>query len=399
VAKPFFKETLLRPRHQSGHVSLRGTKRKYYYGEFNVYVKDSAGRSVRKHRGEFLGYKSETTKSAAEDKLQKLIFAETRQGISPTDKVTLEWFFDNRFRPMRQSRWEASSQDSFLCDWSNYIKPKLGDVPLAKFDKFMLQTHFNQLAAASYSEWVVKRAKTLLSSVFIEAVDLGFLVANPMAKVKLPKCKPTPKPVISIDDVRRLYQAIPSLRDRLIFRIGISLGPRPSEVFGFTANCWKGDVLEIRHTAYKGILRKAKVKTDGSQRTIPVPSDMRVMLQRWIEWSGASGEDLLFPGKDGKSPMWPGVWMQKHLQNLAKRIGISTVVTFQVLRRSFATRHRNELKDAGAVLGHANYATTTANVYAQSVADEVRAMVEEDERTLGLIEPIIDADLSLGKVQ
>jgi integrase len=400
VAKAVFKEiSLPRPRHQSGHVTLRGTKRKYYYGEFNIYMKDSTGKSVRKHRGEFLGYKSETTKSEAEDKLQKLIFAETGQGISPTDKVTLDWFWENRFRPMRQSRWEASSQDSFLCDWSNYIKPKLGDVTLAKFDKFMLQTHFNQLAAADYSEWVVKRAKTLLSSVFMEAVDLSFLTTNPMAKVKLPKCKPTPKPVISIDDVRRLYQAIPSLRDRLIFRIGISLGPRASEVFGLTVDSWKGDVLEIRHTAYKGTLRKAKVKTDGSRRTIPVPPDMRVMLQRWIEWCGASGDQLLFPGKGGNSPMWPGVWMQKHLQKLAREIGLDSTVTFQVLRRSFATRHRNELKDAGAVLGHANYATTTANVYAQSVADEVKAMVEEDERQLGLVEPVIDADLSLGKVQ
>ena len=57
-----------------------------------------------------------------------------------------------------------------------------------------------------------------------------------------------------------------------------------------------------------------------------------------------------------------------------------------MLRRSFATRNRNDLKDVAAVLGHANYATTTANVYAQSVEDRVRAMVEEDERRLGLIE-------------
>jgi hypothetical protein len=142
------------------------------------------------------------TKSAAEDKLQQSIFKETGQGMSATDKVTLAWFRENRFRAMRQSRWEASSQDRFLCDWSNYSKPKLGDVPLAKFDKFILQTHFNELPAANYSERVVKRSKTLVSSVFIEAVDMGFLVSNPMAKVELPKCKATPKPVISVEDAR-----------------------------------------------------------------------------------------------------------------------------------------------------------------------------------------------------
>jgi integrase len=204
--------------------------------------------------------------------------------------------------------------------------------------------------------------------------------------VKLPKYKPTPKPVLPIEDARRLYAALPLLRDRLIFRLGVFLGPRASELFGFTVDCWKDDVLEIRQTAYKGVLRKAKVKTDGSRRSVPVPPDMRAMLRRYIEESGLGGGDLLFSGRDGKHPLWPGTWLQKHLQRVAKEIGITVPVTFQVLRRSFVTRHRNELKDAGAVVGHANYATTTANVYAQSVEASVIAMLENDERHIGLLE-------------
>ena len=116
------KESPLRLRRQTGHVTVKGTKRKYFYGEFNVYVKDATGKSVRKHRGEFLGYKSETTKSAAEDKLQQIIFRETGQGISATDKVSLAWFWENRFKPMRSGRWSQASQDNFECDWRNELK-------------------------------------------------------------------------------------------------------------------------------------------------------------------------------------------------------------------------------------------------------------------------------------
>ena len=47
------------------------------------------------------------------------------------------------------------------------------------------------------------------------------------------------------------------------------------------------------------------------------------------------------------------------------------------------------------MLGHANYATTTANIYPQSVADAVRAMIEEGERSLGLIEPTINDALAV----
>ena len=207
--------------------------------------------------------------------------------------------------------------DANLRDFAHYVQPKLGDKPLSEFNKFLLTTRLNAMAAANLSKPVVQRTKTLLSSIFIEAVDLGFLPSNPMTKVEMPKCKPTPKPVIEVEDVRRLYNAIPSLRDRLIFRIGVFLGPRASELFGFTVNDWKGDVLEIRNTAYNGTLRKAKVKTDGSRRTVPVPPDMRAMLKHWIEQNGLSGDDLIFPGRDGNSPLWPGVWMQKHLQRVS----------------------------------------------------------------------------------
>jgi integrase len=384
--RPIFGGITMRPRHQSGWIEERGTKRRYWYGHYRVSVKNENGEDQREKTGTFLGYKSEMTKSQARDKLQGLIFKATKEGVAPTDKVTLSWFWENRFLPMREGRWELSTRSAVRCDWDNYIKPKLENIPLRRFDKFSLQTHLNDLAAANYSEWVVKRTKTLLSSIFIEAVDLQFLASNPMAKVKLPRYKPTPKPVLPIEDARRLYAALPFLRDRLIFRLGVFLGPRASELFGFTVDCWMGDVLEIRQTAYKGVLRKAKVKTDGSRRSVPVPPDMRAMLRRYIEESGLSGEDLLFPGRDGKHPLWPGTWLQKHLQSVAKQIGVTVPVTFQVLRRSFVTRHRNELKDAGAVVGHANYATTTANVYAQSVEASVIAMLEEDERRIGLME-------------
>jgi integrase len=377
----------MRPRHQSGWIEQRGTKRKYYYGCFNAYVKDEHGNEVPERRGVHLGFVSEITKSKAREKLQEEIFRVTKQGRSATDKVTLDWFWENRFKPMRSGGWSQASRDSFECDWRNYIKPKLGDLPLSKFEKFLLQTHFNELAAAEYSEWVVKRAKTLLSSVFIEAVDLDFLKANPMAKVKLPLCKVTEKPVIPRGDVIRLYIAIPALRDRLIFRIGVFLGARASELFGFTVDCWNGnDELSIRQTAWRGKLQKQQVKTRQSRRVVPVPPEMKGMLERWLAESGAKGSDLIFPGKDGESPLWPGTWQQKRVQSVAKKLGITVPVTFQVLRRSVVTRNRHRLKDVGALVGHANYETTTANVYAQSVDEDVRSMVEQDEREMGLAE-------------
>jgi integrase len=139
---------------------------------------------------------------------------------------------------MREGGWEEATKDVNIRDFEHYIKPKLGERTLAEFDKFVLQLHLNALAKADYSKPVIQRVKTLLSSLFLEAVELEFLLKNPMSqkKVRMPKCKPQHKPVIDAADVRRLYSSLSSLRDRLIFRLGVFLGPRTSEVFGFTVN-------------------------------------------------------------------------------------------------------------------------------------------------------------------
>jgi integrase len=156
--------------------------------------------------------------------------------------------------------------------------------------------------------------------------------------------------------------------------------PRTSELFGLTVDCWKGDHFEIQNTAYKGELRRVKVKTPDSFRVVPIPAEMRGMIERWIAEAGLNVTDVLFPGRDGKSPMWGNTWLQKHVQRIAKEIGITVPITFQVLRRSFSTRHRNELKDAASVSGHSQ--ETARRIYAQAVPAAARRIVEEDERTI-----------------
>jgi hypothetical protein len=72
------------------------------------------------------------------------------------------------------------------------------------------------------------------------------------------------------------------------------------------------------------------------------------------------------------------------VQRVAKQINITVPITFQVLRRSFSTRHRNELKDAHLVSGRSE--ETARRIYAQGVSAEARRIVEEDERAI-FVEP------------
>jgi integrase len=370
----------MRPRHQAGWIEERGTKRKYWYGRFYVYIKDENGIDRRRQTGEFLGYKSQMTKSAAKEKLQKIIFERVGKEAQPDDAVTLEWFYRNRFLPMREAGWSRETKRGNESVSRLYVLGQLGSIPLRNLTLFQLQTHLNKLADKGFSKAVISHARTMLWSIFDVAVNLEFLQKNVVAKVDMPRCKPTAKPLLPKDDIIRLFAAITDTRDRLILMLGVFAGPRSSEVFGLQWQCYKGDHLEIRNTACRGHLAEWQVKRESSFRRIGLGPHVQKMFEQWKAVApDTSDSALIFPGRGGR-PLWGGVWLEKHVQRVAKSLGIQIPVTFQVLRRSCATRNQRHgsLKDVQSHLGHASI-ETTGNIYMMPLQDSVARMVELDE--------------------
>jgi len=357
----------------------RGGRRQKWYGHYYVYVIEN-GIEVRKHRGVLLGSKSELRKWEAQEKLRAIIEHETGTVAPIKEAVTLGWFYEHRFEPMRKGKWGEATRRGNGSDVRLYLLPELGEKRLGDFDRYQCQTFINALAERGYSESVVARCKTMLWSVFDIAMDLDMIHKNPMAKVSMPTCKPTPKPVIDKTDVLRLIQAITDVRDRLILLLGVFCGPRSSEVFGLQWNCYKGDHIEIRNTAYCGQLHEWRVKRKASFRRIYIPLVIQRAFEQWKAQSpDMSAEALIFPSNRTGRPMWPGVFLQKRIQPIAKNLGISVPVTFQVLRRSCTTRNQKNgsLKDVQVHMGHGSI-ETTGNVYMMEIPDSVAQMVSLD---------------------
>jgi integrase len=59
---------------------------------------------------------------------------------------------------------------------------------------------------------------------------------------------------------------------------------------------------------------------------------------------------------------------------LQERLGLSVPLTFQVLRRSHATRNQQRLKDVQSHLGHKSI-KTTGDIYVQEIPASVREML------------------------
>jgi integrase len=115
---------------------------------------------------------------------------------------------------------------------------------------------------------------------------------------------------------------------------------------------------------------------EGQQAPITVPDVPLPLLQTWREQNAtAPDEALIFPSAKG-SPMRPENWLRRRIKPIAKVLGISVPVNFQVLRRTFATNaqgHGNT-KDVQTHLRHTDIATTLG-LYTQPIDASVRKLV------------------------
>jgi len=120
----------------------------------------------------------------------------------------------------------------------------------------------------------------------------------------------------------------------------------------------------------------------------------RQALDRWKKiCNDLRSEALMFPSEKAGVPFTSRNWLERNLQPVSisefgyrpvgKHFGIRTPLTFQVLRRSFATHNQKRLKSVQADLGHESTGTP-ADVSVVEVSEEVRRTQERTQRRLTL---------------
>jgi integrase len=380
----------LRARNQSGW--LVKTKTAEYQANWNEYIMDAtSGKKKRVHRTKILGPINKMTKVAALRKMREIVYPLNDHNAAKQDgSVTLSWFADNKFVPARKGGWTVSTINSHEEDFRLYIKPGIGNMALRDIDIVVLQQFLDNLAnERELSYWTVLRCKTMVSSILEFAMELAFIVRNPARSkfFKMPICKPAKKPVLSREEMIAFWNKLTDVRDHLIMVFGSTCGVRSGELFGLVWDCIQENKVEIRSKAYRGRLYEGRTKSEASKRNVPIPAGIYREFMRWKVLCGdPKPEDLVFPSSTTGRAMWPAVFLQKRIQPLAREIGIKSPVTFQVLRRSFATWNQKSLKAAQGVLGHSSI-DVTANVYAQEVPEDMAHLVDAYYKSITSAKP------------
>ena len=369
--------------HQAGWVVLRGKK---WYGYFRKRVLNPiSNEEEAKSICIPLDLKSKMTKSEARNALRTEVTKQTGQNFAGSrvlkdSSTTFGWFVRNRYFPLREGDWRPETAKVKKIQIEQDLLATFEEYPLDSMDRFMLQTHINDLAERM-SQDRVKQARSYLKSIFGEAIDQDFLVKDPTRKLKTPRnLRPKDKQVLTWEQLWLALEGT-NRRDRLLLMLDMTEALRPSELFALRWRSFDNvDTLSITETVYKGAIRPFG-KTRGSLTTVHLPSGLAEELRLWKQENAkaslngvVSPDAFIFPNSRGGF-MDTGNYRNRVLNPLAEKLGLPKL-NFQVMRRTMATQAQSmgSVKDIQAHLRHAQ-ADTTANEYMQELPESVKRMV------------------------
>ncbi len=361
-----------RERYQKGRVEEVGKHVKKWRGYYYVYQQLPDGEK-RAHKSVTLGLKTAMTRQQAREKLRGIIERVCHTPGAASPEVTLRWFYQERFLPLKEQLWKQASRPKTKRFIENYILKRFGDVPLKDLNKFVFQTYLNELAP-SYSHSVLSKVRVYLQSILNEALELDYIEKNPARRLIVPpSSKEKSERHLDEDEVPSLLAAL-SNRDRLIVRMFLILGLRPGELFALRWNDVECHRIRVDSSVVDG--HEGATKTKASKSFVWMPSSLAAELDWWRSNSeGTHPEAFVFPSDRGTA-ISTNNYLKRVLQSAGKRIGLAGI-NHQVLRRTCSTHMAQfaSVKDVQAHLRHTT-AKTTLEHYIKEVPESVRAAVE-----------------------
>jgi len=208
------------------------------------------------------------------------------------------------------------------------------------------------------SESSIARILSTLRSLYKFLVREEICRKNPWVQISNPKKPKKMLEVLSIDEVERFLDSIPSstkleLRDKAMSELIYSCGLRVSELIN----------LRLQDIDFEEELIRFIGKGD-KERITPVGRNGLLYLKKYIRTSRYKIEqehksDYVFLNKYGNKMTRQGFW--KILKKYARRINLDKNIYPHIFRHSFAThmiQNGADLKTVQELLGHSSISTT-----------------------------------------
>jgi integrase len=365
---------LSRVKRQDGYLTEKSGA---WLGHYSRWITDySTGQRKRQQRSFKIGPVSTTTKTQARNKLRERIVSDL--GITSDSRVTLAWFLEHRWIPLREGTWRDSTK-AVNKELLKVVIDRFGSTPIEDMDGVLMQRWLSDLARRK-SGSLVRHSYIFLRSILSEATEQDYIRKNPARLLRVPRLKPVKKIYLSLPQIKALLEAaMYQPRDRALLRLILVTALRPSELFALKWKCLDmvNSTLTLTETVYRGKIRPyTKTTEEGDVPRLVVPEAAVNALAEWHSQTDCKqDEDYIFPNADGGFLLKEN-YAKRVLADLGKRAKIGRL-NFQILRRTVAThaQHLGSLKDVQTILRHKK-AETTSQHYIQAIDETVRSTGE-----------------------
>jgi len=350
-----------------------------------------------------------TTKEAAEAGLARVSLAKATGTGQPRDRsndptlgtLAVAWL-ERRQKTNRSARNDASR-------WKHLV-PAFGKLRPHEVNAANLRRFIEAKLAAGLAPTTVGHCVRLISSLFTDLKEQGYVEANPVATLTRATRRlfrstydvaATPF-LARQEDIERLYRALPEPHS-VIFAVGVMAGLRVGEILGLD---WKDVDLEARRIrvhqqAQNGRLTCVK---DDEARLAPISTSLAPVLTQWRLATGGAG--LLFkpacPGRGGRPELGtvPGFvrphTVHKALVKALAACGLPKMTLYQTTRHSYASHwvmNGGSLELLAKILGHSStsvtqhYAHLAPDYFGAKAHDMVTADLSKPAGTVVCLRP------------
>lgn len=348
---------------------------------------------TRQHRWRYQGKTvSDSDPDRAKAKLRELK-RNLEDGIKVTEgKQTFEVFLRRYLDTVIASEVGESTAHDYGKRIGYYIIPWLGDYPLDKLTTEIGQAWLNAMTAEGWAQNSIRQALRLARRALDRAVGEELIRFSPFAILKVPRAQQERdddeeegERTLDADQLNLLltsvkahdkhYTATTGPQGRtvrsagmyVVYLLAALLGLRRGEILGLRRKDIDLDhgILRVRQQVIRlGSTHKVSktLKTRAARRDLPMVADAIAALRIHILRVGATGDDLLFVGRDG-GPQLPSV-VTTHFARTCRRLGLAGY-TFHDLRATALTNWRAAgapIEVVAALAGHEK-PDVTAEVY------------------------------------
>ena len=307
-----------------------------------------------------------------------------------SEKLTLGQYLTTRWLPVQESRWRASTYDSYRRNIDLHVIPALGERLLDRLTAEDIDLFYASLLkegrkkkspgekvdAKGLAPKTVHNIHVMLNKALSDAARKGTVVRNVVALADPPSLQARKRNEIKAWDIDQLVTFLGAIAPHRLspaFFLAAHTGMRRGEVLGLR---WRDLDLDANRVAVRQALVSvayevsiSDVKTGTSRRTIDIDADVVGVLRDWFktrteerEGTEPAADDLVFTKDDG-SWLHPDTFSQLFDRTVA-RIKVP-VISLHDLRHTHATlllKAGVHVKVVSERLGHANVAFTM-NVY------------------------------------